>query len=326
MFTNLKNVIISFLSLYSKNKNLGTYTIFFFISFAFWFLTMLSKSHETNFTVPITYINYPADLVELSKPVDFLQVRVKAAGISIVSFYLFNHGSLVLDYDVVNSQPTANGLNLFWMMNSKREDLARIMGSSVDIIDVDPARLIVPFANKNKKEVPVILSSEINFRQAYWLADDVSISPSSVTIYGNQDLLDSVHFIHTDMLKLDDVNEDQVHEVGILIPDGLRCKNHSVSIDINVEPFIEEVLKAEVKVRNLNKGYSIKLFPSNVSVTLRLSKDQHRLVKTNFLRLYIDASNITGRKMIAVECDDLPKMVRVERIYPNSLEFLLIKE
>ena len=64
-------------------------------------------------------------------------------------------------------------------------------------------------------------------------------------------------------------------------------KNNSVSIDIIVEPFIEEVLKAEVKVRNLNTGYSIKLFPRDVSVTLRLSKGQHRLLKTNFLRLEI---------------------------------------
>lgn len=326
MFANLRKVIVSFLKLFSKNKNIGTYTLFFFVSLTFWFLTMLSKTHETNFVVPIKYINYPADLIELSKPDNFLQVRVKAAGISIISFHLFNHGSLILDYNVVNSQPTANGKNLFWMMNSKRKELISILGSSVDIIDVYPERMLVSFVNKNKKEVPVILNSDINFRQSYWLAGDLKIIPSSVTIYGKQTLLDSINFVTTDLLELKDVNKDQVHKVGIVLPDGLRSKDSSVSIKISVEPFIEEVVIEEVQVRNLDKGYSIRLFPKDVSVTLRFPKEQYRILKTDFLRLYIDASKITNENMVVVEYDDLPQMVRVERIYPNSLEFLLIKE
>ena len=151
MFLKLRNLIFSFLKLFSKNKKIGTYTIFFFISLAFWFLTMLSKVHETNFVVPVKYINYPVDLIPLSHPDAFIKVRVKAAGISIISFYLFNRSYLVLDYDVVNSQPTINGKNLFWIMNSKRQELSRILGNSVDIIDIKPERLLISFENQNKK-------------------------------------------------------------------------------------------------------------------------------------------------------------------------------
>ena len=41
----------------------------------------------------------------------------------------------------------------------------------------------------------------------------------------------------------------------------------------------------------------------------------------SFLKLFSKNKNI-----LVIEYDILPQMVRVERIYPNSLEFLLIKE
>ena len=326
MFLKLRNLIFSFLKLFSKNKKIGTYTIFFFISLAFWFLTMLSKVHETNFVVPVKYINYPVDLIPLSHPDAFIKVRVKAAGISIISFYLFNRSYLVLDYDVVNSQPTINGKNLFWIMNSKRQELSRILGNSVDIIDIKPERLLISFENQNKKEVPVVLNSDINYRPSYWLDGDLKISPLSVTIYGKQSILDSITSVKTKLFKLNDVYKDQQHKVDILLPKGVKCKSTSVFIDIGVEPFIEELVLEEVQVRNLKEGYSIKLFPKEVSVTLRLSKDQHKVLKTGFIQLFVDASNILDKKILTIEYDILPQMVRVERIYPNSLEFLLIKE
>ena len=326
MFTNLKKVISSFFKSLSKNKKLNTYVFFFFISFAFWFLTMLSKTHETSFLIPIKYINYPADLMEVVQPADFFQVRVKASGVSIMSFYLFNYNSLILNYNVANSQPIANGKNLFWIMNSKRKEVAEVLGASIEIMNITPERITAPFVNKIKKVVPVILNEDINLKQTFWLANDIKLIPSSVILYGEQDLLDSISSVTTDLLKLTNLDKDQVHEITLVLPNGLKCKTNSVSVKLNIEPFIEEVIIQEVEIRNLKKGYSMKLFPRDVSIALRLPKDKYQLLKTNFLRLYIDASDLGEQKTIPIKYDNLPARVKIERVYPNRLEFLLIKE
>ena len=231
MFTNLKKVISSFFKSLSKNKKLNTYVFFFFISFAFWFLTMLSKTHETSFFIPIKYINYPADLMEVVQPVDFVQVRVKASGISIMSFYLFNYNSLILNYNVANSQPIANGKNLFWIMNSKRKEVADVLGASIEIMNITPERITVPFVNKIKKVVPVILNEDINLKQTFWLANDIKLIPSSVILYGEQDLLDSISSVTTDLLKLNDLHKDHLHEIALILPNRLKCKVKTVSVD-----------------------------------------------------------------------------------------------
>lgn len=326
MFNTLKKNFSSLTKYISEKKRLNTYILFLFISFAFWFLTMLSKTHETTFLIPIRYVNYPADLIEVTPPVDFVQIRAKAAGISIILFYLLNDQSLILNYDVANSQPIVNGKNLFWIMNSKRKEVADVLGTSIEIMNINPERIIVPFINKIKRVVPVVLDSDINLKQTFWLSDDIKVHPSSVTLYGEKGLLDSITSITTEFLQLDNLDQDQIYDINLVIPSGLECEINSVAVELSVDPFIEETITQEVEIRNLENSYSMKLFPNHTSVTLRLPKDKYPLLKTDFLRLYVNASEVDYEKKILIKYDNLPSEVRVERIYPDRLEFLLIKE
>ena len=136
MSSNLKKSIAHFFKSVAKNKQLNTYALFLFISFSFWFLSMLSKTHETTLSLAVNYKNYPADLVEINSPIDFIEARVKAPGFSIVFYHFFNFKTLILDYEIANSKPIKNGKNLFWILNSKREKVAKILGSSMEIMDL----------------------------------------------------------------------------------------------------------------------------------------------------------------------------------------------
>ena len=326
MFSHLKRIIIRFINLFLKNKRLGTYAFFIVMSFAFWCLTMMSKIHETTLHVPISYINYPEDLVEIEAPIEYVKVRVKTTGVSIILFHLLNNNSLVLNYMVSNSQPIDNGKNLFWIMNSKRNEVVNALGSSMEIMDITPERVIVPFTQRTKKVVPVILNAEIHYKQGYWLVNDIDIIPSSVVLYADQSLLDTVNSIETNLLSLKEIDGNHIFNIPLVIPEAIKCKNKSVSVEVCVEPFIEEVLIHEVEIRNLPRGYSMKLFPKQVKVTLRLPRDKYQLLKGNLFRLYIDASNFLERKTLEVQYDNLSANVKIERIFPNFLEFLIIKE
>ena len=326
MLFHFKRIIFHPKTSLFKNKRLSTYVFFVFISFAFWLLTMMSKTHETTLFVPISYINYPEDMVEIKAPLESVKVRVKTTGISIVLFHLFNHNSLILNYTVANSQPIDNGKNLFWIMNSKRNEVMRVLSSSMEIMAITPERVIVPFTRKTKKEVPVILNTEINYKQGYWLANDITVTPSSVVLYGEQAVLDTITGIETVFLQLKELDKNYISNISLVIPDALGCKSKAVSVEIYVEPFIEEVIVRDVEVRNLPRGYSMKLFPREVSVTLRLPKDQYQLLKGNLFKLYIDAASLKEQQLIEIHYDNLLADVKIQRIFPNYLEYLLIKE
>ena len=327
MFSNLKNRIVSFFKSETNNKKLSTYALFLFISFSFWFLSMLSKQYETTLRVPLTYINFPADKVLVSTPTSFIEVRVKAPGFSILFYNLFNFEKLNLDIQQANTKPKKGGSEVFWLMNSKRKDITEVLSSSMELIAISPEKLIIPFSNKAKKKVAIKLNQSISLKPEIWFANPISLIPDSVMVYGEQENLDAITFIETDELVLANVSENENHSISITIPDDLQCKVEKIEVVIEVEPFVEQMLKLKVETKNLDKEYSIKLFPEVVQVTLRAPKDKYSILQTDFLNLSVDASLIDSEKTtLTVEVENLPSFIQLQRVYPSRLEYLLIKE
>jgi hypothetical protein len=327
MFKNLKNKISSFFKSEANNKKLSTYALFLFISFSFWFLSMLSKQHETTLQIPLIYSNFPADKVIATPVTKFAEVRVKAPGFSILFYNLFSFSKLNLDINNANTKPKKGGSEVFWLMNSKRKAIAEILSSSMELIAISPERLIIPFSNKAKKKVAIKLNQSITLKPEIWFSNPISLTPDSVMIYGEQEKLDAIIFIETDELVLADVSENENHILGVIIPDDLQCKTQNIEVAIEVEPFVEQMLKYKVEVDNLRKGYSIKLFPEVVQVTLRAPKDKYSMLQTDFLNLSVDASLIDSEnRTLTVDVENLPSFIQLQRVYPSRLEYLLIKE
>jgi hypothetical protein len=327
MFGNLKNRISSFFKSESNNKKLSTYALFLFFSFSFWFLSMLSKDHETTLRVPVVYANFPADKVLVSTPISFVEARVKAPGFSILFYNLFNFSKLSLDIEQANIKPKKGGSEVFWLMNSKRKSVAEVILSSMELIAINPERLIIPFSNKAKKKVAIKLNKSISLKPEIWLANPITLMPDSVMIYGDQYLLDLVDFVETKEFLLVDVSENITHNVQLSIPATVKCKTSVVEVIIEVEPFVEQLLKHKVEVKNLQKGYVLKLFPKVVQVTIQAPKDKYSMLQTDFLKLQVDASLISEEsRTLAVEVENLPSFIQLQRVYPSRVEFLLIKE
>lgn len=326
MSSNLKKSITHFFKSIAKNKKLNTYALFLFISLSFWFLSMLSKTHETTLSIPIYYKNYPADLIELNPPIDFIEARVKAPGFAIIIYSLFSYKDLTLDYEVANSKPLKNGKNLFWILNSKRKKVSNILGTSMEILTLSPERLVVPFTNKTKKEVTILLKKDITLKKEHWLSSEIEINPRKITIYGDQNLLDSIAEISTELLKLDGVSENITTNISLQIPEGLQCKVDETEVTLNISQFVEENIIQKVEVVNLAKGYSLKLFPNVVTATVRLPKDKYNFLKTDFLKLEVDASMLDNSKTrLEIQVKNLPSFIKLERLYPQQVELLLIK-
>jgi len=327
MFGNLKNRISSFFKSESNNKKLSTYALFLFISFSFWFLSVLSKHHETSLKIPVIYANFPTDKVLASTPISFVEARVKAPGFSILFYNFFNFTKLNLDIEKANIKPKEGGSEVFWLMNSKRKAVAEVISSSMELIAINPERLIISFSNKAKKKVVVKLNKSISLKPEIWLANPITLVPDSVMIYGDQEQLDVVDFVETKELLLVDVSESITYNVQLDIPTTVHCKISAVEVIIEVEPFVEQLLKCKVEVKNLKKGYVLKLFPKVVQVTIQAPKDKYSMLQTDFLKLQVDASLISEEsRTLAVEVENLPSFIQLQRAYPSRVEFLLIKE
>ena len=264
----------------------------------------------------------------MSAPVaNFVEVRVKAPGFSILFYNLFNFSKLSLDIDKANTKPNKAGVEVFWITNSKRESVVEIISNSMEILNLSPERLVIFFSDKAEKKVPIKLNHSISLKPEMWFAKPIILLPDSIMIYGEQKQLDTIDFIYTEEHLLTEVSESNVTSVPISVPDLVQCSVNNVDVIIVVEPFVEQLIEYRVQVKNLKKGFAIKLFPDLVQVTLRAPKDKYSMLQTDFLTLSVDASLVSSENStLYVEVESLPSFIQLQRIYPSSLEFLLIKE
>ena len=140
MFSELLLILKRFFSLKLNNTKLSTYLFFFIISFLFWFLSMLSKKHETTIDASVKYINLPIESVIDSKPVNQIKIRVRAPGFAILFYNIFYDISLNMDFSIANSKYINNDREKFWIMNSQRKKILNNLSSSFEIISIEPER------------------------------------------------------------------------------------------------------------------------------------------------------------------------------------------
>tara|TARA_B110000908_G_C10194678_1_gene422304 strand:+ start:294 stop:1277 length:984 start_codon:yes stop_codon:yes gene_type:complete len=327
MIESLKNRISIFFKLASNNKKLSTYFLFLIISFSFWFLSMLSKQHETTLKIPLIYSNFPDDKLVSIPAADFVEVRVKAPGFSILFYNLFSFSKLSLDIDKANTKPNKGGSEVFWIMNSKRKPIVEIISSSMELIDISPERLVISFRNKARKKVAIKLNQTISLQSDIWFANPIILVPDSVIIYGEKKQLDTIDFIDTKELLLTDLSESNNSNLSLSIPEEVQCKIKNIEVIITLESFVEQLIEYNVQVVNLKKGYTIKLFPQKVQVTLRAPKNKYSMLQTDFLTLKVDASLISAENSsLDVEIENLPSFIQLQRVYPSRVEFLMIKK
>ena len=327
MLERLKNVSSRFLKSQKHNKKVSTYFLFFVISFSFWFLSMLSKEHETTIDIPVSFSNFPADLIAPQSLSDKISVRVKAPGFSIIFYNVFNFSVLNLDASVSNLKPLKDGKEIFWLMNSKRRKIANVLGSSMEILDISPSRLSVVTKTKSLKRLPIKLQQNITLKGEYWFSKPIQLFPDSVTIYGNQLQLDTINYFLTNELRISNLSDNKKFRISLEDIDGVLHKIESVEVIIEVESFVEEKIIKKISVKNLQKGYSIKFFPENVAVTVRAPRDQYLLLQTDFLNTEVDAAEMSsGNNTVEVLINNLPSSIKLQMVYPERVEYLLIKE
>jgi hypothetical protein len=327
MYSWLKSLVAILYNFQSKNKKISTYFFFFLISFSFWFLNMLSSIHEVTLNIPIVYRNPPPDLILSNDVVDEIQVRVKAPGFSIIGYNIFNFKQIDLDVSYANFQPIKNGQEIFWLINSKRNSISKILGNSMEILDIKPKKLKINSKNKLKKKVPILLSSSIELEEGFWIREKIKINPDSIFIYGTQEYLDNISSISTEQLDIDNLHESLDLSLRVNNVDDVQFKESEVDVTIVVEPYVEKIFSKKVLVKNLKSGYSARIFPEDIMMTIRLPKEKYSIFKSDIFNIEVDGNHMfKNNSTLEILVSDLPSYVKLERLYPDRVEYLLIKE
>ena len=307
-----------------KNKQYS-YLIFFLISCFFWSLNVLSKKHEETIIIDLKYVNMPKDKILQSNLSGHINVSVKASGFNLLIHYLFNNDNLILDFNKANNKLLNKKNEFFWITSSLRKDIVSILPMETEIFHTSPERIFSFFIDKDKKTVPLKLKSKISLSKNMWYKSPIEIHPDSITVFASKEILDSVNFIETELLDIDNLEKSKIFYVNVDKKQNIETDIQQIKVMASIEPFIEDVFEQSISIRNLNKNLSLKIFPSKASVIFRIPRNKYELFNSKLSDLYVDASLISKSSFLDVQISNLPDYVKVYKVEPERVEFLILK-
>lgn len=307
-----------------KGKKINVFFIFFVVSFIVWTLVKLSNTYTDTIKMKVVYTNLSINKIILGSQKNSIEAQVKTTGFRMLRQKLFKK-EIEVDLKNINKGKTSE---TYYVLSDAA--INKHIYQDIEILKVSPDTLFLKLGKNKTKEVPVIHQLELAFENGYNLYDSLQIQPKTIKISGPEDVVDKLKVVYTEIKQLEDINKDIDLTLQILKNDSLKRLKYSqptVKAIAKVDKFTEGKLSIPLRVQNLPQGYSIKLFPKEVTITYTANVSDFNKITENDFAIYCDYKDIESTKasFFIPKLTKFPNTVKTHRIENKQINFLIKK-
>jgi hypothetical protein len=315
-----------FLLLRIERRHLPVFAFLLTLSTLFWILTVLSKDYTTTVHYKADFIDLPNDKLLINEEEIDLHLQVIAPGFTILAHRLSFRNELPLSVSSFIPKKKGNYWNYFLLGEQSISQIQEVIPTSMQLLHIQPNRIDLLLDEKAERVVPVKLKSSISFKDLFRQKEAVKLEPSTIVISGPKAVVEVFEEINTELLSLEDVDNNKTGEIEIqsLNHSEINYSTKNIKWELKVEQFTEGEIKLPIEMKNIPKGYEIKLFPEEVTVSYLISLDEFDLVKPDMFAAYISFDADFKRQ--SVNLSRQADFVENVRIFPSKVEYFLIKK
>lgn len=327
----IQSVVKSYLSdeitLLKKKHDFFIFLIFLFVSTTFWFLNALRNNYVANFSFPVQFVNVPDNEIVVGTDKQFIQLKVKGTGFSILRQYLSNSFSSPT-YDVSKLRRVKlNGANnAFLISREQRKHFSGQLFMGMELVEISPDTVFVEIQKFEKRKVPVKFNGRLKFEKQFLLSGDVSFDPDSVEVSGPKNIVDTLSSVLTKYFIYEKVRDSLVRNVALMSIKDLTISDKSASMLIPVEPFSETSILVPITVTGLADSLRGKTFPSEVSITFRTGLSKFEKISSSDFSAIVDASSVFNNEQpsrLKVKIEKYPSGIYSMDYSPIFVEYLI---
>jgi len=288
----------------------------------------LSKNYNFKIELHIDYINIPNDKY-ISRADSIINIACKATG-----FYLFTkkiHTTDIISVDLKNIHFSKNNRNKYYskinLFNIAEHyiDTHYPFAEQTDINNKDYLYIELDYAFS--KKIPIKARYSFTLEKQFYLYDSVRIIPDSITVYGSKAKINKLESIETDSMSFTNLKESVEDFLKIKDERSYSCRfsHNNVKIIIPIEKFTETELTIPIRITDNNLKHKIKIFPETVKVFAMVATKDYNNITPEMFRVTIDTTDMNKKNSLAVVLQSAPSYVKVNRITPETVEFIFIK-
>jgi hypothetical protein len=315
-----------FLLLKIERRHLPVFAFLLTLSTLFWILTVLSKDYTTTVHYKADFIDLPVDKLLIDEEEVDLHLQVIAPGFTILAHRLSFKNELPLSVSSFIPKKKGNYWNYFLLGEQSISQIQEVIPTSMQLLHIQPNRIDLLLDEKAERVVPVKLKSSISFKDLFRQKEAVKLEPSTIVISGPKAVVEVFDEINTELLSLEDVDNNKNGEIEIqsLNHSEINYSAKNIKWELKVEQFTEGEIKLPIEMKNVPKGFEIKLFPDEVTVSYLISLDKFDLVKPDMFAAQILFDSDFKRQ--SVNLSRQADFVENVRIFPSKVEYFLIKK
>jgi hypothetical protein len=305
-----------------NNRSIFTFLIFLVISTAAWFLVKLSEDYVTQTTFRLQLEEMPADKwvssdeqsVKMSLNIDgFHTLRYKMIRDRFVSIPL-NEVSFRLE----------NGNIYSFSSQYVAEKVAEKLGINASDITMNDAKIYFTMEVLKSKVVLVVLHSDITTARQYDIYGIPMLDPSSVTIYGPQEVIDTIKTVRTKPLTMNNVSQT----FSAIVPlDLLEGKLHSNVKEVKAEVQVEKYTEMDIEVPiQATDSLKLRFFPEMMSVKCLVAMRDYASITSESFKVAVDKQQLKAMQpLLDVSLASWPPTVQILSTRPDKVEYLIVQ-
>jgi hypothetical protein len=308
-----------------KNKrSVLTFLVFLVISTALWFLIKLSENYTTQTTFGVQFAEVPADKW-ISSPEQSVKMSLSIDGFHTMRYKMIREPNrfVTIPLDEVPYR-FESGNTYSFSSQYVAEKVAERLGISASDITMNDAKIYFAMDALKSKVVPVVLRSDIKTQRQYDLYGIPMLDPSSVTIFGPQEVIDSIKAVKTELLSKLNVNQSFSETLSLDLLDGQIHSNvKEVKADVKVEKYTE--LDIEVPIKMID-SLKLRFFPETMSVKCLVAMRDYASITPESFSVAVDRQQLKAMQpLLDVRLASWPPTVQILSTRPDKVEYLIVQ-
>ncbi len=288
------------------------------LAFSIWLFYNLSLSHQEFLSVPVVASCNIEGHSAVSANTCEVAARCRTSGYTIVGIKSLRSKPVTIPF---TKMYPAGGEMYYVTVSELQEFTPLLFGEHTSLEYYLTDTLYFRFPYETYKKVAVRASHELDFRPQYTIVGDLTVTPDSVTVYGEPYRLEKIDYVYTEPIKATKLDSD-LHGVAKLKKiKEIRFSDESVRYSAIVERYVEISETVPVQVRNVPKGKNIMVYPSSAKVSFKC-RFPYKVNPADSTVFYVDyndyAASRSGKCMVRL--DGLPSDVISYTVTPEVFE------
>lgn len=307
-----------------SNRSILTFLVFLAISTGAWFLVKLSENYTTQTVFRLQFAEVPADQWIPSKE-HLVKMSLNIDGFHTLRYKMIREPKRMVTI-ALNEVPYRQEDENTYSFSSQyvAEKVADMLDISPSDITMNDSKIYFDMDWLKSKVVPVVLRSDIKTQRQYDLYGIPVLDPSSVTIYGPQEVIDTVRSVRTELVSRANVSESFSETVNLDLSGGkIHSNTKTVRATVNVEKYTEMDVEVPIRVAD---SLRMRFFPETMTVKCLVAMKDYASVVPDDFSVTVDVRQLQVLEpLLDLRLAAWPKTVKILSTRPDKVEYLIVQ-